>query len=148
VVVAMGLTIIFGALGVVNFAHGAFYALGAYAGYVCYQHTGSFIAAMLAGAVFLLLIGVVVERGLIRLYYQRPKEDQILVTFGAGIILVELIRWWFGGIAQRLPVPGWGEGAVNLGITYYPTYRVSACLPSSRRRYAFFTSCFIARDWA
>ncbi len=120
----MGLTIIFGALGVVNFAHGAFYAVGAYAGYVAYRETGSFAAATLAGALVLLLIGIVVERGLIRLYYQRPKEDQILVTFGTAIVLVELIRWWFGGIAQRLPVPGWGEGAVNLGITYYPTYRI------------------------
>lgn len=124
VVVAMGLTIIFGALGVVNFAHGAFYAVGAYAGYVAYRETSSFAAATIAGAVVVLLIGVVVERGLIRLYYQRPKEDQILVTFGAAIVLVEMIRWWFGGIAQRLPVPGWGEGAVNLGITYYPTYRI------------------------
>jgi branched-chain amino acid transport system permease protein len=121
----MGLTIIFGALGVVNFAHGAFYAIGAYAGYMAFRHTGSFVVAMLAGAFFLLAIGIVVERGLIRLYYQRPNEDQILVTFGVGIILVEIIRWWFGGISQRLPVPVWGEGAVNLGITYYPTYRIA-----------------------
>jgi branched-chain amino acid transport system permease protein len=125
VVVAMGLTIIFGALGVVNFAHGAFYALGAYAGFVAFERTDSFVAAMLAGAVFLLVVGVIVERGLIRLYYQRPKEDQILVTFGAGIVLVEGIRAVFGGIAQRLPVPDWGEGAVNLAVTYYPTYRIA-----------------------
>jgi branched-chain amino acid transport system permease protein len=46
------------------------------------------------------------------------------MTFGLGIILVEAIRAYFGGIAKRLPVPGWGGGAVNLGFLYYPTYRI------------------------
>jgi branched-chain amino acid transport system permease protein len=124
VLVAMGLTIIFGALGVVNFAHGAFYAAGAYAGFVTYEHWHSFIAAMAGGAAVTLLLGVVVERGLIRLYYNRPKEDQILVTFGLGIVVVESVRAIFGGLSRTLPVPGWGGGAVNLGLLYYPTYRV------------------------
>src|SRR5690242_19242499 len=82
VLVAMGLTIIFGALGVINFAHGAFYMIGAYAGYVAYNQTQSFVVAMAAGSFVLLLLGVVIERGLIRYYYRRPHEDQILVTFG------------------------------------------------------------------
>jgi len=124
VLVAMGLTIIFGALGVINFAHGAFYMVGAYAGYVAYNATHSFVIAVAAGAVALLLVGVAIERGLIRYYYRRPHEDQILVTFGLGIILVEGVRAWFGGISQRLPVPKWGEGATNLGFLYYPTYRI------------------------
>ncbi|HEY5279152.1 MAG TPA: branched-chain amino acid ABC transporter permease [Pseudolabrys sp.] len=124
VLVAMGLTIIFGALGVINFAHGAFYMIGAYAGYVGYNQTHSFIVAVTAGSVALLLVGVVIERGLIRYYYRRPHEDQILVTFGMGIVLVEAVRAWFGGISQRLPVPTWGTGAVNLGFLYYPTYRI------------------------
>jgi branched-chain amino acid transport system permease protein len=124
VLVAMGLTIIFGALGVVNFAHGSFYALGAYAGYVAYAQTGSFVAAMGAGAAVLLVCGIVIERGLVRLYYNRPHEDQILMTFGTGIVLVEVIRSIFGGIAQRVPTPAWGEGIVNLGLLYYPKYRV------------------------
>jgi branched-chain amino acid transport system permease protein len=124
VLVAMGLTIIFGALGVINFAHGAFYMIGAYAGYVAYNQTHSFVVAVLAGAAALLLVGVVIERGLIRYYYRRPHEDQILATFGVGIILVEAVRAWFGGISQRLPVPNWGTGAVNLGFLYYPTYRI------------------------
>lgn len=124
VLVAMGLTIIFGALGVVNFAHGAFYAAGAYAGFLAYQHSGSFIAAMAAGAAVMLVLGVVIERGLIRLYYDRPKEDQILVTFGLGIIVVETLRAVFGGLSRTLPVPSWGGGAVNFGVLYYPTYRI------------------------
>jgi branched-chain amino acid transport system permease protein len=124
VLVAMGLTIIFGALGVINFAHGAFYMIGAYAAYIAFTSTHSFVLAIAAGAAIALLLGVVIERGLIRYYYNRPHEDQILATFGMGIIIVEAVRAYFGGIAQRVPVPKWGEGAVNLGILYYPTYRI------------------------
>lgn len=124
VLVAMGLTIIFGALGVINFAHGAFYMIGAYAGFVTFEATHSFVLAMVAGAFVLLVLGLVIERVLVRYYYRRPHEDQILMTFGLGIILVEAIRAYFGGIAQRLPVPSWGGGAVNLGFIYYPTYRI------------------------
>ena len=124
VLVAMGLTIIFGALGVINFAHGAFYMIGAYAGFVTYQTVHSFVAAMVVGACVLLVLGLVVERVLVRYYYRRPHEDQILMTFGLGIVLVEAVRGYFGGISQRLPVPHWGTGAVNLGFLYYPTYRV------------------------
>src|SRR5271166_3224301 len=86
VLVAMGLTIIYGALGVVNFAHGAFYMVGAYAAYVAFAATKSFLLAIAAGSIVALLLGVAIERGLIRYYYRRPHEDQILVTFGIGII--------------------------------------------------------------
>jgi branched-chain amino acid transport system permease protein len=124
VLVAMGLTIIFGALGVVNFAHGAFYALGAYAGFVAYEYTRSFVAAMMAGAAFLLVVGIIIERGLVRLYYRRPPEDQILVTFGIGIILVEGLRAIFGGLSRNLPSPSWASGIINLRVALYPLYRV------------------------
>jgi len=124
VLVAMGLTIIFGVLGVLNFAHGAFYMVGAYAAYAAFTTTKSFLIAIAAGAIVSLLLGVLIERILIRYFYKRPHEDQILVTFGIGIIMVEAVRAHFGGIAQRMPVPKWGEGAANLGFLYYPTYRI------------------------
>lgn len=124
VLVAMGLTIVFGTLGVVNFAHGALYGLGAYAGYVAYGYTNSFVVAMAAGALCLLIVGIIIERGLIRLYYQRPAEDQILVTFGVAIILVEGMRAAFGGLARNIPAPSWAAGIVNLHVTLYPTYRI------------------------
>jgi len=124
VLVAMGLTIIFGALGVINFAHGAFYMVGAYAAYTAYTATYSFVISIAAGATVAMLLGLIIERGLIRHYYKRPHEDQILATFGMGIIIVEAVRAYFGGIAKRVPVPTWGEGAVNLGFLYYPTYRI------------------------
>jgi branched-chain amino acid transport system permease protein len=122
--VASGLTIILGTLGVLNFAHGALFMLGAYAVFVVLQSTNSFVLAIAAGCVFMLVVGVVIERVIIRLFYQRPPEDQILVTFGVGIVLVETLRAIFGGNSQRVPVPSWGEGVTQLGFLIYPTYRL------------------------
>ena len=66
------------------------------------------------------------ERGLIRRYYNRPPQDQILVTFGLGIMIVEAVRYGFGGLSQRVAVPDWGQGVVNFGYFFYPLYRVEA----------------------
>jgi branched-chain amino acid transport system permease protein len=122
--VSSGLTIILGTLGVLNFAHGALFMLGAYAIFVIAGHTGSFILGLIGGAISMLIIGVALERGLIRWFYYRPPEDQILVTFGAGIILVEIVRYIFGGDSQHVDTPAWGFGATQLGFLIYPTYRL------------------------
>jgi branched-chain amino acid transport system permease protein len=122
--VASGLTIILGTLGVLNFAHGALFMVGAYAVFVVLQSTNSFVLAIAAGTVFMLIVGVLIERVIIRLFYQRPPEDQILVTFGIGIVLVEGLRAIFGGNSQHVPVPSWGEGVTQLGFLIYPTYRL------------------------
>jgi len=122
--IASGLTIILGTLGVLNFAHGAMFMVGAYVAYVVLLHSGSYVAALFAGGAALLLLGVIVERVLIRRYYDRPPQDQILVTFGLGIMIVEAIRYGFGGLSQRVPLPAWGQGIVNFGYFIYPLYRV------------------------
>ena len=122
--VASGLTIILGTLGVLNFAHGALFMVGAYAMYVVMGATGSYLLGILAGGVFMLVVGVALERVLVRLFYNRPHEDQILVTFGAGIVLVEAVRAYFGGNTQTVPTPDWGQGIVRLGFLFYPTYRL------------------------
>ncbi len=122
--VSSGLTIILGTLGVLNFAHGALFMVGAYAIYVVTAHTGSFLAGLFAGAAFMLIVGVILERGLIRFFYARPPEDQILVTFGAAIILVEAVRAVFGPESQHVDTPGWGQGATQIGFLIYPTYRL------------------------
>jgi branched-chain amino acid transport system permease protein len=122
--VASGLTIILGTLGVLNFAHGALFMLGAYTVFVALQITNSFVLAIAAGCVFMLIVGVLIERAIVRLFYQRPPEDQILVTFGVAIVLVEMTRAIFGGNSQRVPVPSWGEGVTQLGFLIYPTYRL------------------------
>jgi len=122
--VSSGLTIILGTLGVLNFAHGALFMLGAYAIFVIAGYTGSFVAGLILGSVFMLLVGIVLERGLIRWFYGRPPEDQILVTFGAGIIIVEGVRAVFGSGSQRVAGPDWGQGATQIGFLIYPTYRL------------------------
>ena len=120
-----GLTIIFGTLGFVNFAHGAMFMLGAYAAFVVLTYTHSYIAALFAGAVVLLIVAVVLERGLLRFFYTRPPEDQLLVTFGLSVMLIEGIRYFFGSDSQRVSPPHWGIGIVNFwGLFYYPLYRV------------------------
>ena len=120
-----GLTIIFGTLGFVNFSHGAMFMLGAYAAFVVLVHWHSYIAAVLAGAAVLLIVSIVLERGLLRFFYARPPEDQLLVTFGLSVMLIEAIRYFFGSDSQRVSPPSWGNGIVNFwGLFYYPLYRV------------------------
>ncbi|WP_375455291.1 branched-chain amino acid ABC transporter permease [uncultured Methylobacterium sp.] len=122
--VSSGLTIILGTLGVLNFAHGALFAVGAYVAFVMLSATQSFVLAMLGGCAVMLILGFALERLVIRHFYARPDEDQILVTYGIGIVLTEALRAWFGGNSQRVPVPSWGTGAMRLGFLIYPTYRL------------------------
>jgi branched-chain amino acid transport system permease protein len=122
--IAAGLTIIYGTLGVINFAHGALFMVGAYAGFSVYVETGSFLLSIAGGACAAMVVGLILERGLIKRFYNRPVEDQILVTFGISIVLVEIIRAIFGGVGQRVPVPTWGEGVVDMGFVVYPLYRI------------------------
>jgi branched-chain amino acid transport system permease protein len=123
--ISSGLTIIYGTLGVLNLAHGAMFMLGGYAGYVVFQGTGSFVLAVAAGALFLVIVGGVIERGIIRHFYSRPPEDQLLVTFGIGIVIVELVRLWFGSLSVSVPAPAAVTGVTSLGFMIYPTYRIA-----------------------
>lgn len=122
--IAAGLTIIYGTLGVINFAHGALFVVGAYAGFSVYTVTDSFLLAIVGGSAAAMVVGLIMERGLIKRFYNRPVEDQILVTFGISIVLVEIIRGIYGGVGQRVPIPSWGEGVVDMGFVVYPLYRI------------------------
>jgi len=123
--ISSGLTIIYGTLGVLNLAHGAMFMLGGYAGWVAYTYTSSFIAAVFAGSLFVMIVGVVVERGIIRYFYSRPHEDQLLVTFGLGIVFVEAVRFFFGSLSKAVPPPSLFQGITSLGFMVYPTYRLA-----------------------
>jgi len=123
--ISSGLTIIYGTLGVLNLAHGALFMLGGYAGWMAYSYTGSFIVAVIVGSLFVMLVGVIIERGIIRFFYSRPHEDQLLVTFGLGIVLVEAVRFVFGSLSKTVPPPPGLGGIVNLGFMFYPTYRIA-----------------------
>ena len=123
--ISSGLTIIYGTLGVLNLAHGAMFMLGGYAGYVAFSYTHSFVVAVIAGALFVMIVGVVMERVIIRSFYGRPPEDQLLVTFGLGIVFVELVRFFFGSLSKAVPAPPGLAGITSLGFMFYPTYRLA-----------------------
>ena len=146
--ISSGLTIIYGTLGVLNLAHGAMFMLGGYAGYVAYSYTDSFIVAVIAGSLFVMLVGVVMERVIIRHFYDRPHEDQILVTFGLGIVFVELVRFFFGSLSKVVPAPPWAVGHHLARLHVLSDLPAGACSASSPWRCSCSSSCSIARGSA
>src|SRR3954467_6580001 len=123
--ISSGLTIIYGTLGVLNLAHGAMFMLGGYAGYVAWQATGSVVAGIAAGTLALGVLGIVLERLIIRYFYARPHEDQLLVTFGLSIVFVEVVRWYFSSESKTVQGPALFQGITNMGFMFYPTYRLA-----------------------
>lgn len=122
VLVALGLTIIFGFMNVVNFAHGAFYMVGAYVGLVVWRATESFWLGLLVVPLALALIGFVVERFLIRPMYARNIFDPLLLTFGMTFVLIEIVRIIFGSIGISLSVPEALSGTLTFGRFIFPAY--------------------------
>ena len=123
--ISSGLTIIYGTLGVLNLAHGAMFMLGGYAGWLAFTYTDSFIVAVAAGSLFVMVVGIVMERAIIRYFYNRPHEDQLLVTFGLGIVFVEAVRFFFGSLSLSVPPPPMLVGITPIGFMFYPTYRLA-----------------------
>jgi branched-chain amino acid transport system permease protein len=124
VMAALGLSIIFGMLGVVNFSHGAMFMVGAYAGLWVASLTGSFWWGLLVAPVTIGGFGMAVEFLLIRPLYGRSVDDPLLLTFGLGYVLVEAVRIVFGSDGIPFPTPSQLRGVVNLGIGYFPIYRL------------------------
>ncbi|MGD1067682.1 MAG: branched-chain amino acid ABC transporter permease [Vulcanimicrobiaceae bacterium] len=123
VAIAVGLTIVFGTLRLVNFAHGAFYAIGAYVGLVVATHYGllpAFVAAPLAVALF----AIVLDRFVLRYFYDKGPTLQILVTFGIALVVEETLRLIFGGTTQQYPMPAALETSTTIGPITYPTYQL------------------------
>jgi branched-chain amino acid transport system permease protein len=123
--ISSGLTIIYGTLGVLNLAHGAMFMLGGYAGYAAWHATGSFLAGVAAGTLALGVLGIVMERLIVRYFYARPHEDQLLVTFGLAIVFVEAVRWYFSSDSKTVQAPALLQGITNMGFMVYPTYRLA-----------------------
>lgn len=124
VLLAVGLSLIFGMLTVVNFAHGAFFMLGAYAGVVVAGQTGSFWAAVLVAPLAVAAFGMLCERWLIRPLYGRGIDYPLLLTFGLAYIMVEGVRIAFGKSGLPFDTPELLQGATNLGFADFPTYRL------------------------
>ena len=106
-IAALGLTIIYGTMGVINMAHGEFIMLGAYSTYVLQTMLGfPFLLCLPLSFIILAAIGWVIERGVIRTLYRRPL-DTLLATWGLSLILVQGVRLIFGGEPQYVGVPDW-----------------------------------------
>lgn len=122
---ASGLTLVFGVMGLINLAHGSFYMVGAYATAAVSASTGSFLIGLAAGMIAAALVGALVELLVIRRLYHRPHLDQVLATFALILIFSEGTRWLFGSSPLWLSPPDWLTGFVTLpGETRYPIYRL------------------------
>ncbi|PCI05245.1 MAG: branched-chain amino acid ABC transporter permease [Hyphomicrobiales bacterium] len=124
VLMAVGLSLIFGLLTVVNFAHGAFYMVGAYVGVFLMGVTGNFWVSLVLVPIVVGTLGLVIERFLVRPLYGRGIDYPLLLTFGLALVLVELVRIIFGLEGQSFDVPEVLSGAVNIGVGYFPLYRL------------------------
>jgi branched-chain amino acid transport system permease protein len=120
----VGLTLIFGIMRIVNFAHGTFYMLGAFIGFSVARYTGSFWAALLAGPLVAGAIGTAFEIGLLRRLYRRDANAFLMVTFGLTLVLGEIIRLLWGVQGLQLKLPDGLSGIVFLFDEPFPTYRL------------------------
>jgi branched-chain amino acid transport system permease protein len=124
VLLAIGLSLIFGLMTVVNFAHGALFMLGAYFGVFLLTYTKSFWIALIVAPLMVGALGLLMERFLIRRLYGRSPDDPLLLTFGLSLILVEGVKLVWGKIGLTLDPPRALAGAVNLGFMSFPAYRI------------------------
>ena len=124
VLLAVGLSLIFGMLTIVNFAHGAFFMIGAYAGYTAFQYFGNFWVCLVVTPIATGLIGMVVERFLVRPLYGRGIDYPLLLTFGLAYVLVEAVRIVFGKQGLPMDTPAALQDAVDIGVGYFPAYRL------------------------
>jgi len=124
VLIAVGLSIIFGMLGLVNFAHGAFFALGAYLALTLRPYVGFsgvlFLSPILVGA-----IGLVVERLLLRPLYNKEPLLSLLLTFGLALFIQELLRTLWGAMGHPFDAPSFLAGFVHYGPVFVTRYRLA-----------------------
>lgn len=123
---AAGLTLVFGIMGLINLAHGSLYMVGAYAAAWAGQHTGSFLLGLLAGVAAAAVLGMALEAAILRRLYAREHLDQVLATFGVILFANEAVAMIFGRQPLMAGPPSWLSGAVEIvpGVPY-PVYRLA-----------------------
>jgi branched-chain amino acid transport system permease protein len=127
--VASGLTLVFGILGVINLAHGAFYMLGAYLAYWIATYTGSFWIALLGGVAIAFLAGMLLENIFVRRLYGRDHLAQVLLSFGLILVLDEMRQIAFGKNVHSVAPPAFLQGSIQLtDVLSYPVYRLAICV--------------------
>src|ERR1700691_5946945 len=120
--VASGLTLIFGIMDVVNFAHGELFMFGAYIGVVIVAATGSFWLALIGAALIVALLGAALQIVTLRPLIGRDPLNTILVTFGISLVLQNYALWQFGPVARKIPEPI--HSYFTLFYLQYPWYRI------------------------
>jgi branched-chain amino acid transport system permease protein len=120
---AAGLSLIFGLMRVLNLAHGSYYLLGGYVGLEILKRTNSFLLALAGAAVALTLIGIMMERWVIRRIYGEVLR-QALLTFGFLFIFADIALWIWGGNPQTLRKPEAFTESVRMGAIVFPSYRL------------------------
>ena len=146
--VASGLTLIFGILGVINLAHGSFYMIGAYMAYalaplVASTFGGGFFATLAVGVVLAVIAGYLLEWAFFSFLYQREHLQQVLMTYGLILVFEELRSLLVGDEVHGVPVPDFLAGTIPLGtLMTYPVYRLfisGVCLALALGMYVVFT---------
>ena len=128
---SLGLAVIFGLLGIVNFAHGALYMLGAFAAWIMLDQFGiNYWAALILAPLVVGVLGVVIERVFLRHLYKLDEIYGLLLTFGLTLIAEGIFRELYGVSGQNYPVPELLSGATNLGFMVLPNYRAWVVLAS------------------
>ena len=128
---SLGLAVIFGLLGVVNFAHGALYMLGAFAAWIMLDKFGiNYWFALLLAPLTVGLLGVVIERLFLKHLYKLDPLYGLLLTFGLALIFEGIFRELYGSSGQNYDVPELLSGATNLGFMVLPNYRAWVVLVS------------------
>jgi len=133
--VSSGLTLVFGMMNVLNFAHAAFYMLGAYFSYsIMLRMTGQIWLSMMLCPLILFVIGALTERFLLRKVHVNGHTAELLLTFGLAYIITELVKWYWGNYPLAVNVSGFLSETVQImGITY-PVYRIFIFLCAIFRR--------------
>lgn len=127
--VASGLTLVFGILGVINLAHGAFYMLGAYLAWFIASITGSFALALIGALVISFLLGVALEEVFVKRMIGRDHLAQVLLSFGLILVIDEVRQILFGKDVHSVAAPEWLQGSFKLTeVLSYPIYRVALCI--------------------
>jgi branched-chain amino acid transport system permease protein len=124
VLIGVGLSLVFGLLTIVNFAHGAFFMMGAYVGVFVFGRTGNFWICMLAVPLITGAFGLLVERFLVRPLYGRGIDYPLLLTFGLAYVMMDLARMLFGVQGEQFDTPELLQGAVDIGVGMFPLYRL------------------------
>jgi branched-chain amino acid transport system permease protein len=122
--VSAGLTLVFGMMNVLNFAHAAMYMLGAYFSYTLLQATDQFWLSLMVCPILLFAIGALIERFLLRRVHVFGHLHELLLTFGLAYIITEVVKWVWGNFPLAVNIGGFlGDTVEIVGITY-PVYRI------------------------